>query len=299
MKNRFICCLAFSFICIVSACNKFEVEPTGFDVTVQKNTYNLGDTVRFLFKGDSDYIVFYSGETGHKYEFKDRQPEIGNPVMNFTSLKTGNSSAKIDLFVLTDFNGDYTKESVQNATKQSLSNLAVFSTGTDNTPSGDINLKEYYSATRPIYLAFVSTKSEDVLNQVFTHSIKTLNIRNVLPDGSEYNVNSGMNFQGWKNIDFQENTIQWSVNTSNQLTVNSVTANRTLANEDWAISGPIDLGRVIPDKAIPIKSMAMVMPTKYEYVFAQKGIFKVSFVAFNQALENKKEVVKEFTIQIN
>lgn len=299
MKNRIICCLALSFICVLSACSKFQVEPTGFDVTVQKNTYNLGDTVRFLFTGEPDYLVFYSGETGRKYELKDRQPEIGNPVMNFTSLKTGNSSAKIDLFVLTDFNGDYTKESVQNATKQSLSNLAVFSTGVDNTPSGDINLKDYYNPNRPIYLAFVSTKPEDVLNQVFTHAIRTLNIKNVLSDGSEYNINPGTNLQGWKNVDFQESTVLWSVNTSNQLIVNSVTANRTLANEDWAISGPIDLGRVIPDKAIPIKSMAMVMPTKYEYVFAQRGTYKVSFVAFNQALENKKEVVKEFTIQIN
>lgn len=297
MKNRFVYCIAL--LCLLTACNKLEVEPVAFNVTVENNTYNLGDTVTFNFTGNPDYLVFYSGEIGSKYEFINRKAEIGEPLMNFTSLKTGNSLAKIELFISNDFAGIYDKETVEKATWHNLSDKAVFSSGADNTPSGNVSLKEYYNANQPLYLAFVSSKPEDNLSRVFTHSIKTLNINNVLSDGTVHNVNPATNFQGWKNVDFSLNTALWTVNGSNQLTINTVTANNTLENEDWAISGPIDLGKAIPDKAKPIKSIAMVMPTKYSHVFAAKGTYKVSFVAYNQTSENKKEVIKEITIQIN
>ncbi len=297
MKNR----LAYYIVlfCVLTACKKLEVDSVDFDVTTEKNTYSLGDTVTFHFNGEPDYLLFYSGETGAKYQFRNRVEEAGEPVMNFTSLKTGNSAAKIELLIASDFNGVYEKSAVKSATWHNLSSNAVFSAGADNTPSGNISLKAYQDASRPVYLAFKSSKPVDNLNQAFAHSIKTLNIQNILSDGSVHNINSGTNLQGWKNVDSLLSAVAWSVNSSNQLNISSITANANEANEDWAISGAIDLSKVIPDKARTIKSMAMVMPSKLEYVFAERGTYKVSFVAYNQTSKDKKKIIKEFDIYID
>ncbi len=297
MKNK----LAYYIVlfCVLTACKKLEVDSVDFDVTTEKNTYSLGDTVTFHFNGEPDYLLFYSGETGAKYQFRNRIEEAGEPIMNFTSLKTGNSSAKIELLISSDCTGVYEKSVVKSATWNDLTTNAVFSTGADNTPSGNISLKAYQDASRPVYLAFKSSKPADNLNQVFAHSIKTLNIQNILSDGSIHSINPGTNLQGWKNVDSLLSAIAWSVNSSNQLNISSITANANEANEDWAISGAIDLSKAIPDKARTIKSMAMVMPPKFEHVFAQRGTYKVSFVAYNQTSKDKKEVVKEFEIHIN
>ncbi len=296
MKIKFIYCSVLLYTLV--ACNKLEVEPVVFDVTVDQTTYNANDTVTFNFEGNPDYVDFYSGEVGAKYKFSDRKPEVGEPIMNFTSLKTGNSLAKMELFISNDFNGNYEKEFVESATWHNLTADAVFSTGA-LVSSGDISLKDYNSTDKPVYLAFVSSKPEDVLNQLFTNSIRSLNITNILSDGSTYNVNPGTNLEGWENVNFILEDLRWYVNSSNQLSINSITANKAMENEDWAISGAIDLNRVIPDKAVSIKNMAMTMPIKQDYVFSTPGTYTVSFVAHNQTATDRKEVVKEITITIN
>lgn len=295
MKKVFL----FYFVLLVfPSCEKIEIDEVNFEVSVKKTEYTVGENVVFSFSGNPDYIAFYSGETGKEYDLRERQPESGEPVISFTSLKTGNPNAKISLYISTDFNGKYDQESVRKAVWADLSNQAVFSTGADNTNSGDINLKSYNSGL-PVYLAFVSKKPEDNLNQVFTHSLRTLEVKNVLADGSVYNINPSVNFTGWKTVDFTNNAVLWAVNASNQLVINSIVENRNLENEDWAVSGPIELNRVIPDKGTHVKSMAMTMPLKYNYAFTQKGLYKVTFVAYNQTMDNKKEVIKELTIKVN
>jgi hypothetical protein len=40
-----------------TACNKKEVDATGFSVTADKETYATTDTVRFTFSGNPSYLV--------------------------------------------------------------------------------------------------------------------------------------------------------------------------------------------------------------------------------------------------
>lgn len=296
MRNKIICFILLC--CSLSGCDKLEIESVDFEVSVDKNTYKLGDTVRFTLSGDPDYLVFYSGEKGAKYEFRDRViVETGNPLLSFTSLKTGAAAAKMQLLISTDFSGIYDKKTVSAAQWDDLSSLAVFSTGADNTPSGNITLQQYKEIKRPIYLAFRSYKPDDGMAQNYNHTIRTLNIKLDGVDGHSYEINPGINLQGWNNVEWAAESVPWVVNSSNQLVLNN--AAPTGVHEEWAISGAIRLDNVVPDRPKSLKSMAMVMPRQLEHVFKERGVYKVTFVASNQSAEDKKESIKELDITID
>ncbi len=296
MRNKITCFIVLC--CSLYGCDKLEVKSVDFEVSVDKNTYKLGDTVRFDLRGEPDYLLFYSGEKGARYEFRDRViTEKGDPLLSFTSLKTGATAAKIQVLVSTDFNGIYDKNAVSAAQWDDLSPLAVFSTGADNTPSGNITLQHYKENKRPIYLAFRSYKPDDGITQNYNHTIRTLNIKLDGVDGSSYDINPGINLQGWKNVSWALESTPWVVNSSNQLVLNN--AAPTGVHEEWAISSAIRLDHVVPDRPKSLKSMAMVMPQQLEHVFKERGVYKVTFVASNQSAEDKKEVVKELDITID
>ncbi|MDR2282509.1 MAG: DUF5017 domain-containing protein [Sphingobacterium sp.] len=296
MRNKITCFIVLC--CSLYGCDKLEVKSVDFEVSVDKNMYKLGDTVRFDLRGEPDYLLFYSGEKGARYEFRDRViTEKGNPLLSFTSLKTGATAAKIQVLVSTDFNGIYDKNAVSAAQWDDLSPLAVFSTGADNTPSGNITLQHYKENKRPIYLAFRSYKPDDGITQNYNHTIRTLNIKLDGVDGSSYDINPGINLQGWKNVSWALESTPWVVNSSNQLVLNN--AAPTGVHEEWAISSAIRLDHVVPDRPKSLKSMAMVMPRQLEHVFKERGVYKVTFVATNQSAEDKKEVVKELDITID
>lgn len=59
---------------LIPACSQQNiVEEVDFAVRLDKeNTYRTGEPVRFNLTGNTDYMVFYSGEEGHEYKYKDR-----------------------------------------------------------------------------------------------------------------------------------------------------------------------------------------------------------------------------------
>lgn len=81
----FITILAVS--AMLASCEKdLKLDPLSFDVTTISNTYNVGDTIHFVFSGNPDIISFYSGKPGNNYEFKDRapDPDRGVPIKDIS-----------------------------------------------------------------------------------------------------------------------------------------------------------------------------------------------------------------------
>lgn len=75
---------------VITACNKNGVVAPNFNVTTDKTTFQANTDVNFLFTGNPDYITFYSGETGHVYEFRDRvtagvRTDVGVQLKNMTT----------------------------------------------------------------------------------------------------------------------------------------------------------------------------------------------------------------------
>lgn len=80
---------------VITACNKKNVVEPGFSVITDPavTTLKANVPVTFLFTGNPDYITFYSGETGHEYQYKDRitagvKTDIGTPIKNMTTKFT-------------------------------------------------------------------------------------------------------------------------------------------------------------------------------------------------------------------
>lgn len=58
----------------LSSCQQQNISlPVEFNVELDSdNVYRPGEIVRFRFTGDADYITFYSGETGHEFDKRER-----------------------------------------------------------------------------------------------------------------------------------------------------------------------------------------------------------------------------------
>lgn len=72
-------------------------------------------------------------------------------------------------------------------------------------------------------------------------------------------------------------------------------------SENWAVSGPVSIGKVDlgRDWAVPVRSAIYLgNPALYTYKYTKPGTYKAVFVASNNTIDQRKEVVKEITLTI-
>ena len=70
----YILTVSLALPAFITACSQNDIlYDVDFNVTLApENTYYVGDPVTFNFDGEVDNILFFSGESGHEYRFKDR-----------------------------------------------------------------------------------------------------------------------------------------------------------------------------------------------------------------------------------
>ena len=72
---------------LVASCQQDVVYEVDYNITLDgDNTYYAGDPVKFNISGEVDNLLFYSGETGHSYQFKDRYSVLVDDIKD-VSLK--------------------------------------------------------------------------------------------------------------------------------------------------------------------------------------------------------------------
>ena len=67
---------------------KGDVSSPDFNVTADKLSIKANETVNFSFDGNPDFITFYSGELGKKYDNMHRTLALGTSTFEFTSTAT-------------------------------------------------------------------------------------------------------------------------------------------------------------------------------------------------------------------
>lgn len=288
------------FCCLLSlfSCRKLEVAAPNFDVSIQSTTFRTGDTVRFTFSGAADNIVFYSGEPGSSYKYKDRTSGDGIPRLDFTSyLQNRGEVNTLKLLVSTDFNGSYDSAGIQQATWTDITGQATFSTGADRTPSGAIDLSAFAKQLKPAYIAFrYQGYHSDSLKQP-TWTIRTFDIKHVLPD--RVSTITGTGQAAWKAVDLKNPTVAWNVPATGTVVINGSIAGSTKDdNDDWLISRAFDLKAVTRDAGLSIRDLGSAAVNNYYYIYKQPGTYTATFVAFNHSVDEYREVVKEFTITV-
>lgn len=282
-----------ALLIVFAACNKKEVAELDFNVTVDKTSYKAGDTVRFQISGNPELLTFYSGESGLQYENKERTAADGTPELSFTSFRQyGTQLNTLQLLVSSNFTGTYTAEGIAAATWIDITSKANLSTTADNTPSGTIDLSAFKS-DKPIFIAFRFHGITGETQRTWT--IKNFVINNLLPDKNKVAV-TGLADAGWVNVNLNNSPRSWTF-TSTQLQFQG--GNASVGNNlGYAITKPLFLTKVAPDRGVAIKNMATRMTT-YQYVYKGKGDFKPTFVASNTNVYESKTTVKQLNVKVD
>lgn len=278
------------------ACNKEQLVKTpDFDVTLDKTSYAIGAPVTFNFAGEADIISFYSGVAGNDYKNRDRFRVDGKPQIQFTSyFQASTQTNTLQLLVSNDFSGTYDAENLLKATWKDITSRATLSTGTDNTPSGIVDLSDMQTPDVPVYIAFKYSAVKASAQPTWT--IKNIVIDNKLADGSSVSIANTANLT-WGAINFLNSAKIWTYNTTQLQFVTSAAGIDD--NEDWLISKPLQLDRVQRSFGINVKGSPTTKQTSYVFPgYAAAGTYTVTFEAINANKWDKKTTVKEFTITV-
>jgi hypothetical protein len=275
-----------------TACNKaLDVKKVVFDVNTDKASYKVGDSVIFKFSGNPDNIVFYSGEVGNKYEFRNRLRAEGKPAMQFTSYaQYGTQTNTLQLLASTSFKGKL-DSTVATGGWKDITDQATFSTGADNVASGTIDLTQFIGE-KPVYIAFHYTGMAGSTQKTWT--IKNFQVTNKLTSGNTLSV-ADLSNAGFSQISLKNPAAIWSI-AINQLRIAGGNASAA-ENDDWVVSQALNLDKVSPDSGIALKSITSTL-SKYTYIFKTPGTYKVSFIASNVTADKSDQVVVEKTITI-
>ncbi|MBU2906616.1 DUF5017 domain-containing protein [Arenibacter algicola] len=300
--------LASAFL---TACQDDSVEIPTLDVSIEKTNYVEGELAQFQLTGNADFVTFYSGEVGSRYEFSERSSEKGTPILSFKSaVANGSQESSLQLLISQDLAMVGTRDSavvaqgITSATWSNITDRADWATNSSNKGSGDIDLSDF--SDKPVYIAFKYTAYPGSVQNKWT--ISSLEVKNNLADSTSYTIanhgtsainNYGISTTtspGWlgRNI---VNSYNWGVSSTNFVITGSTNASTATEAEAWCISGPIDLTHVTPDVGKLVKNMSASM-TDYEYQFNTAGEYKVSFVGKASNVYGTEDVVKELNVVV-
>ncbi len=292
---------------MVSCKEEIEVSVPDFDVETENNTYKINEEITFNFKGNPDFISFYSGEVGHDFNFKEgRLVEKGKIELSFNNnVESGTQANQFSVWASTNFNGNYSNISnVDAATWTEITNRFTLGTTSTFVNSGVADISDITEDGKPLYIAFKYTirprgtygawrvwrvQNYNLISQT---SIGPITLADMLTSGFviiEKDPSAAIKTRS-------------SVTTATISLYPAVTTaeNTNVFNEVWAVSAPVQTGVMDygPDRPIPIKGSVTGYTREYKYTFTSPGTYKVYFVASNNNIYDAKEVVREMELNI-
>lgn len=311
---------AFVALFSIIACRKkMDVQSvSSFGVTSDSTSYSAGNTTNFIFTGNPDNITFFSGEVGHRYQYRNRVSAAGSPIIQFTSaLNAGVQAGSLHLMVSNNFNGIVvgdsvtTKANIAAANWTDITSRATLATNATAVASGPIVLSDTAFVNRPVFIAFKYVATSGSIQNKWT--ISALTVTNTLPDASVYtianlvanntaittNYGGASTFSpGWVPYPVA-NTYNWVVTAGTSLVITGATtaALATANAESWVLMGSLDLTKVTPDVGVAIKSINAALAI-YPYVYGATGSYTATFTASNVNRDAADSVQKTLPITI-
>ena len=277
------------------SCMEDEAPSVELNVALDKQVYQVSEPVTFKLNGTPDNIVFYSGEVGHNYAYKERYHADGDLLVKFNSwVRYGDIYHNLKFLVSSDFSGIYDKENVEAATWIDLSDKFRFSVGDDQTPSGEVNLKEYVGAEEDAKL-FVAFRYEDEQKARQNNwIIRSITLDCVSAEGVRSNL-ATMPTMGWKVVDFENPAVTWNVASTSQILIDGG-ANQP-KNVDWVISQAFDVRKTTPDTGVALKNISTTMD-EYKYVYTKPGIYEVVFETTSDWYNGNDHALTKLTVEV-
>lgn len=321
---------------MMAACSQQNiVTPVDFAVTLDPdNVYRPGQPVHFRFEGDADYIVFYSGEQGHEFRYRDRTSvpleSIRSAVLDLETTRLwGKPVNGMDMYLSSTFPGLNTANG--EADRRTMREIL------DGGMEGWENLN--YDDSKAMHNVPVEARYDimDYAEQFciafhwhpqsfnFTASQSTYfvngNISVVCDDGLQMNTDFNdvqfdlivMNEEDepYLGVDPKQRinpatqqptsigTIHFNDRTHGCAINFEGTSQSFLTYEidAWCISRPISLNSVLKDKGVQIKTM-MNPVFDFSYTWNAPGTYKVVFHGVNDNYQGRTEAVQEVTVII-
>lgn len=312
--------VAIVALLIGASCNPLDnVDAPDFNVTTERQTYKVGDTVTFKINGNPDHILFYSGESGNDYTYAntDRILQARAELSFQTQVRTQsgpNNYCQEDQFHILmtndlEFTGATAADSIaslNSATWREVTNmfticeLECLST-TAYQYSGVVDITDLFEDGKTMHFAFqyknkpyathgngniwrFSGFAMNAITDAGTTSIAAQNTANWQP------IYIG---QGW------EGTTGRFTNTGTIVTMRGPSTN-DYEQELWAVSTGIDFGDVNLgyDVAVGIKTTNEIPLEQYKHIFSKAGVYTVTFIAKNSNIYDSKQVLKQIEITI-
>ncbi|WP_207495755.1 DUF5017 domain-containing protein [Aridibaculum aurantiacum] len=304
MKKKYLNIgLSIAVVATMTACTKYDalVAPDDFQVTTEKTTYKVGDSVIFNFNTGPNQITFYSGEMGKRYENRERTMMAGNPKLVFqTSMQQGllANPDSLQLLVSTNLRG-YDSANIVNATWTNITSRNTkwpTTLATTYVTSDSISLADFNDASS-VHIAFRVKNNKYATSAQRKWNVQNLNLTNFLPDGTNSFLFNNFANTGWVQASLKNNStpgfMAWNVGeggfsssnnsvNSHGITIRSAypitfdpgTATNVDENDDWLITSPVDLKTVRRDVGVTIKNDINGAFNGFTYVYNNEpGIY--------------------------
>jgi hypothetical protein len=302
---------------VFCACQHDIVRETHYNVTLDAaNTYIAGEPVRFNIEGEVDNLLFYSGETGSQYKYKDRYTvpaeDVKAAVLDMDFQARYGAAGMMEIWISKDFaglNGEdgaadrQTIASMVEGGMQGWTKLDYQEGASTKWTNQAFDLSEYvdnfciafhwnpkdFTATQRTYwvngkLSLELEGTAPTVMDISELGFKTVMMNEEVSDPYHKNAGNG-------------SIILNNPNTA-ALIFQGVGANAlTYAIDGWAISTPAPLNKVANDRSVVIKNVQNYLKT-YEYTWNEPGTYKVTFVGTNESHLHASNQVQEMTVTI-
>lgn len=299
------------------ACQHDIATETDFNVTLDsENTYIAGEPIRFNFDGEVDNIVFYSGETGSQYKYKDRFSVPSEDVLAASlavdfQARYGLSGA-MEVWVSKDFAGLSGEDgaadraaikSMVDGGMQGWTKLDYQEGASTKWTSQTFDLSEYVD-NFCIAFHWCPTDPTQTQRHYWINGNLALDLAGTAPTKMDISELGFVTVMMNEEIEdpYLKNAGNGSIILNNPSTASlifqGVGGNAlTYALDGWAISTPAPLNKVANDKPVVIKNLQNYLDT-YEYIWTEPGTYEVTFVGTNSNYIEESSQVKTMTITI-
>ena len=310
--------ILLSGILLMTSCQHDVVYEVDYNVTLDPaNTYYAGDPVRFNFTGDVDNLIFYSGQIGSQYVYKDRYEVPIEDVLSANlhldvQARYGDAGA-LEIYVSKDFtgingtddaNGDRTAlKAMVDAGMPGWVKLDYKEGASTKWTAQDFAMTDYLSN---LCIAFHWCPKEYTKTQrtYWINGNITLEMQGTEPSRVSLKDLGFKSLMMNEEVDaYKKNAGNGSIRFDNAVNAGEICFQGVGANalpyaiDGWVFTTPRPLNKVANDKGTVVKDLQNYIH-EYEYTWTEPGTYDVVFVGRNENYMSASEEIQRFTITI-
>ena len=292
----------------------------GQTITVQKGT-----SITFQLGGENDFLTFFSGEAGSKYEYRERS-QVATDQIESSKLTLGIKTeygklAMIDFKVLISKNFEGLAKNKFEAdsvlVEQHDGWETLLSTEDLPNPTGtktyELDMLPYLGERVALAFVYKGIANDQTQPKVY---VQNLQVVNQMTDGTSTSLAASslgftpLNMMYKHNLSDQKSMTSnrpygtvsnntsgiWNLSDMNNFFIHSSGGGAAL-KYSWLTSNLFVVNACTPDSGTPLKNITQRLD-KYTYTYAEIGTYTATFVATNGNYNQQKRILREFTIKV-